>query len=268
MPQMSSFSCCFGRRPALASEPDGEWCLVCFERVERRMPLGPLRTRNGDTIRTGEDCGHPVCSPCLAKYVAARVEALRVHDVPCPAPGCERRLFVADVDHLVARGDLEAGVRDRFVEIRSRDFGARADEFSNTMSRSLGHEDYDLLKRLWSTTRLCPRCRVVIERSKGCNSFYCICGHHFDFQSAPRVVGNGVRGFCSKVEMAQSLQIPVSVAVLCRKERQCSRVVSLASALGLTVDEAGDLQRRARSGDEAAREAIRTSRRAAQAEEC
>lgn len=242
-------------------------CLVCFEPVAERIPLGPLTTRNGDVIRTGDDCRHSICAPCMSKYVAASVEGLRVHDVSCPVPGCTRRLFVADIDEMVGKGHLAADLRDRFVEIRSQDFGARASELSNTMSRQLGDEDYDLLAQLWSTARLCPRCSVVIERSHGCNSFYCICGHHFNYERAPRAVGNGVRGFRWKVAMARKLEVPVSVAVSCRTGKQCSRVVSLAAALGVGIDEAGRLHERARSGDEAARETIRRLRRAARAED-
>lgn len=70
-----------------------------------------------------------------------------------------------------------------------------------------------------------------------------------------------------KVAMARKLEVPVSVAVSCRTGKQCSRVVSLAAALGVGIDEAGRLHERARSGDEAARETIRRLRRAARAED-
>merc|ERR1712050_186868 len=47
---------------------------------------------------------------------------------------------------------------------------------------------YDLSsnKALWSM-RLCPRCNVIIQKKSGCNSFGCICGHTFDFASAPAI---------------------------------------------------------------------------------
>jgi len=110
---------------------------------------------------------------------------------------------------LVDLGVLQALVHDRFAELRSCNYSARADEIVGECSavhrhylelRSrMDHVSVQELEEVVSEmakqqlpewfkiVRLCPRCRVVIEKSQGCDSFGCICGHRFNFASAPLV---------------------------------------------------------------------------------
>lgn len=231
-------------------------CQVCFEEVKHRLELKSLKTGNGDVLRS-EDCGHLICRTCMASYVVARVEEQRVFGVRCPAIGCKNELYEHDVRRLVECGDLAQDVHDRFAEIRSRDYTARAKDLTDVMCQ----DDYELLRCVWETTRSCPRCKLVIEKSQGCNSFYCICGHHFDYQQAPRAVGNGCKSFGRVISLAENLRISVNEAEQFGGDSKLYfKSGRTAAALGVTREEACEIHKQAHSGDEGARERIRLSR--------
>jgi hypothetical protein len=56
---------------------------------------------------------------------------------------------------------------------------------------------------------------VLIEKSEGCNSFGCICGHSFNFSKAPRGCGEGIKDFGSVINLAVDFQMPVEEAKQC-----------------------------------------------------
>eukprot|EP00418_Pyrodinium_bahamense_P020686 CAMPEP_0179123074 /NCGR_PEP_ID=MMETSP0796-20121207/58111_1 /TAXON_ID=73915 /ORGANISM="Pyrodinium bahamense, Strain pbaha01" /LENGTH=255 /DNA_ID=CAMNT_0020821711 /DNA_START=66 /DNA_END=833 /DNA_ORIENTATION=+ len=234
-------------------------CHVCFEEVKQRLSLPALRTGNGDTLREG-DCRHPICISCLASHVAARVEDQRVFGIRCPAVGCKSEVYEQDLHRLVECGALAQSVLDQFTELRSRDYHSRAREFAEAMSQAQTAGEYALLRRLWESTRLCPRCGLAIEKSQGCNSFYCICGHHFDYQSAPRAVGNGAKNFGKLIALAQDLSISVNEAEKYGDWKLYFKAGRTASALSLTMEQACELHKQAQSGDEGAREQIQRAR--------
>jgi hypothetical protein len=74
-------------------------------------------------------------------------------------------------------------------------------------------EDFKLMRRLWMTTRRCPRCNVIIEKSEGCNSFGCTCGHRFNFAKAPRGCGDGIEDFDSVTALAGDFEMPLQAAM-------------------------------------------------------
>lgn len=252
-------------------------CQVCFEQCNDRLPLPQLKTGNGDTLRA-DDCHHPICQQCLATYVATRVQEQFVFHVRCPFVGCTNELFEQDLTRLVRAGALGASVSEHFSELRTRDYTTRAESLSQTLTHDIGEENLDSMQILWSTMRLCPRCSLAIERSEGCNSFYCICGHHFDFSTAPRVLGSGISNFGTVISTAKSLGISIaeaekfgidagSVGKEWRRGRAVAahRIVSrIATRTRMSTDEAWELHVRAQSGDEEARTQIRESRGRAQ----
>lgn len=238
-------------------------CLVCFEEVKVRLALPELKTGNGDIFRS-TDCHHPVCQTCVASFVVARVEEQRVFGICCPAEGCRTELHEQDVKHLVENGALDPAVRDKFIAYRSRDYTERARGFAQTMMKSgLQPEDYDVLRSLWQSTRLCPRCSLTIQKSGGCNSFYCICGHHFNYESAPRAVGEGIKNFGRVISLAEWLRIPVDEAQRFSGDwKLYFKAHRTAAALGLDLEEARELHVKACEGDEIARTKIRIARQA------
>lgn len=181
-------------------------CVVCFEEHTERLPLPKLSTLNGDVFRAA-DCNHPVCQVCLASFVTARVEDQRAFGVRCPFESCKNELHQQDIDNLSQRGALASEVAKKFAELRKQDYTAR---FSALTDDTHAHtvDDYRLMRQLWATTRRCPRCNVIMERSEGCNSFGCICGHKFDFLKAPRGCGDGIEDFDSVIHLAAEFEMP------------------------------------------------------------
>lgn len=248
-------------------------CQVCFEQQNVRFPLPKLATGNGDVLRA-DDCQHPICQECLATFLATRVQDQFVFNMRCPFEGCSNELFEPDLVRLVQAGALTASVSDRFAELRARDYSARAELFSDTLTQVDNKEDYDLLKRLWETTRLCPRCSLVIEKSQGCNSFYCICGHHFDYARAPHVFGNSSINYGKVIGTAKDLGLSVkdaekygadtkSLTKQWSRERALaahSMVKRIATEANLPMDEAWELHQQAKSGDTIAQSKIRAAR--------
>jgi hypothetical protein len=246
-------------------------CQVCFEETDKRFALPELKTGNGDVLRK-QDCQHPICQECLAHFVTARVEEQLVFHVRCPFEGCTNEIFEQDVKRLAdaTPASLSASIATRFAELRARDFTSHAASLRETWTSLIKEDDYDLIQKLWQSTRLCPRCSLVIERSQGCNSFYCVCGHHFDYASAPRVVGNGIRNFGDVVELAKRLKVPLERAQnyglhgdewrLKRALASADLVSRTAAETRLSPEEAWELLQQAKTGDVQAREKIRRAR--------
>lgn len=241
-------------------------CEVCFEARETRLDLTALSTGNGDILRAA-DCEHPVCQECMAKFVRARVEEQQVFGIRCPHEGCKNQIFELDLKKLVERELLPAAVHARFAELRTRDYAERARELANTGAAG----DLELVRRLWETSRLCPRCSLIIEKASGCNSFYCICGNHFNYESAPRAVGNGFKckTYNRVISMAEDFKLQLRLAEALggdwKAYFQASRT---AERLGVPLEEAASIHKRAREGDEAARASIRSMRTARREEVC
>jgi hypothetical protein len=246
-------------------------CQVCFEEREKKMCLPKLTTGNGDVLRKDE-CQHPICEQCLSTFVATRVQEQFVFNVRCPSPGCANEIYAQDLVKLVASSTLQQNVSERFAELRSRDFSARAKELHDLIELE-ANDQLDLIYKIWDTTRLCPRCSCAIEKSQGCNSFYCICGHHFDYAAAPRVFGNGVKSYGKVIRLAQKLKLklraaeeygsdrhlgkPWSEARALATHRQVSRI---AAEVKLDMDSALKLQQQAKAGNCDARLRIREAR--------
>jgi len=265
-------------------------CEVCFESKEKRLALDTLATGNGDVLRS-KDCGHNVCIECTSAFVTARVEEQLVFGIRCPHEGCRNELYEKDIERLAQAGLLEDAVRERFCELRSRDYAARVSSFSEGLHGQ--DPDYSTIRRLYESTRLCPRCKLVIEKSQGCNSFYCICGFRFNYQSAPRIVGNGISRYDKVLDFAERHGLALSEVekavgsgdkgcrVLDLAERHgltlsvveglsghvglYEKAQQLACQVGVPLEEALDLQIRAFRGDPAARGEVRALRAAARA---
>jgi len=186
--------------------------------------------------------------------------------------GCTTELFEQDVKRLEKEGALSSEVSDRFAEFRARDFTAHAATLKDEWRSLMKVDNYAQMKFLWQSTRLCPRCSLAIEKSEGCNSFFCICGHHFDFASAPRVIGDGIEKFDQLISTAIAWKLdfedvekygtqgaPWRNARAIASWRQVKRLV--AEHYGrLSREEAWQLLQKAKSGDEQAREKIRWAR--------
>lgn len=248
-------------------------CHVCFEQKSERLPLPTLKTGNGDILRA-DDCRHPICSACLATWVTTRIQEQFVFNVRCPFVNCAHELFEQDVTRLMEIGALSKPISEHFVELRTRDYAARAKVLSQTLTEDLVKDcNFDVVRNIWQTMRLCPRCSLAIERSKGCNSFYCICGHHFDFAMAPRIFGNHTRNYGKVINMAKNLSLSLEEVEKYGLDRLDGKAWSseraattyqivrrISAEARLSMDEAWDLHQQARSGDKDAQKRIRVAR--------
>jgi len=232
-------------------------CQICFEERSSRLELPLLSTGNGDMLRPG-DCNHPVCCECTSKYVRVRVEEQRVFNLRCPLDGCRNEIYEKDLQRLVDEGALSADVYHRFGELRARDFSARVMSFDDMVPQT--EDDVQLLLRL-REMRLCPRCKLVMQRSEGCNSFFCICGEHFNYATAERPVCSGVKKSKWVIDLARGQQLTLATAAkfsgdihLFKKSRRT------AAQLGLSCEQAMVLHLRAQEGNIGARTLIRKGR--------
>jgi len=257
-------------------------CEICFDPKSTRLQLPKLQTGNGDDLRT-RDCGHPFCQDCMATYVSSRVDEQFVFHLRCPYDGCTTELYEQDVRRLEKLGVLKSEVADRFAELRARDYSERAKVLTEQMMCLIEtNHDYRLARRLCRTTRLCPRCSVAMEKASGCDSFHCICGHAFNFTSAPNVLGlgKGIADFSKVISFAKNQQMPLSIAELhhrshcgdreakakIEEKRNTRRMRSNATKLAqqmpwLSLLEVEELQQQALAGDEAARLRIQEARK-------
>eukprot|EP00416_Gambierdiscus_australes_P026883 CAMPEP_0171057714 /NCGR_PEP_ID=MMETSP0766_2-20121228/2001_1 /TAXON_ID=439317 /ORGANISM="Gambierdiscus australes, Strain CAWD 149" /LENGTH=320 /DNA_ID=CAMNT_0011512893 /DNA_START=48 /DNA_END=1006 /DNA_ORIENTATION=+ len=235
-------------------------CEICFEEQSERLELPELRTGNGDVLRAG-DCNHPICRECLSKYVAVRVEEQRVFNLRCPHEGCKAELFEQDLQRLVQAGLLDKAHPERFTEMRARDFTARAKGFVEVAPNSKDDSDFETVRCLWETTRLCPRCSLAIERSAGCNSFFCVCGHHFNYSQAPRAVGNGIKHYDRVISLARNQSLALSEAEKFGNDLgMFYKASKIRAQSGLPLQDAYELVKKAMAGDEEARVKIRQFR--------
>jgi len=225
-------------------------CEVCFEPCTDRLKLEKLQTGNGDVLRQA-DCGHRICRGCMALYVTVRVEENRVFGMRCPHEGCSNELFEQDL----ARLPLPNGVLEQFVKLRSQDYSQRAKELRATLLESCNA--LETARELCQFARLCPRCNVVLQKSQGCNSFFCICGHHFQYDKAPRVFP---ATFPKVIDMADKFNMTIEEAELRVGQGFC-KASRVALQMGVSLEEARELQKRAQGGDEAARAQIAAARR-------
>lgn len=234
-------------------------CQICFERfasAAARLSLGPLHTGNGDVLRAA-DCEHPVCQSCMAAYVRVRIHEQRVYNLRCPMLECRVELYEQDLRRLVSAG-LEEDSCERFVELRARDFSARVQSFEDMSPKT--REDEDLLLCLHDMRR-CPRCKLLMQRSGGCNSFFCICGQHFHYATAERAVGTGVKHFKWILQLARGQQLQISESLRFGGDlRLFKKCMAIAALLNLPRLDALDLQKQATAGDKQARVRIRDAR--------
>lgn len=228
-------------------------CIVCLETkpLSSRQPWPRLATGNGEVLRAG-DCGHPTCTDCMRMFLTTRVSEGSCHRIRCPHEGCKNELFESDVARMV-----EAPIAKRFAELRAQDYSRRA---ATIVTDAEEGTDYAMLWVLYETARICPRCSVVIQRSAGCDHFYCMCGHQFNWSSAPRAVGGGKKRYGRTIRLAESLKVPLAEAEMYGDAKMMSKCLKLAQILETTVEEAVELHKKARNGDQEARGLIRAAR--------
>jgi len=150
---------------------------------------------------------------------------------------------------------LSSNVFQRFAALRARDLNARSKSFDLLIPYT--DEDLDFVFALHDM-RLCPRCKLVIQRSEGCYSFCCVCGTHFNYANAARLVGHNFAKFRWTAQLARSRGVSLEEATRYGGDIRLFKKADLtASRLGISRDVAHDIHRRAREGDKDAQVKIR-----------
>mmetsp|Transcript_168427 Transcript_168427/g.298526 ORF Transcript_168427/g.298526 Transcript_168427/m.298526 type:complete len:326 (-) Transcript_168427:301-1278(-) len=231
-------------------------CQVCFETCNQRLALPKLVTVNGDVIR-GADCGHPVCQSCMAAFVAARVENVQVFGIYCPIQGCKKELHEQDVVKLVESGALKPEVADQLAKLRKQDYTDRLADICDDLASMRGI----------GSMRLCPRCCVIIQKRDGCNSFGCVCGHRFQFDSAPslKAIEAVLSTFCEDATSKHNINRTeaskrIVVAISTKGIKRYGRVLKLAESRQLPL-ELAELHEQALLGQQAALQQLENARR-------
>ena len=145
-------------------------CIVCYEGLtSERFGSFCFRefriTGDGETI---EGPRHPrsVCKECLRRHAMSFLSEGR-NFVNCPFPDCNRTLQTHELQNVIPRTAYSALI----ARIRE----AEANEAQEDTFGAL--EGIEL--------RMCPKCRVRIEKNEGCASMNCYrCGAHFMWQDA------------------------------------------------------------------------------------
>eukprot|EP00994_Dinema_validum_P009126 NODE_880_length_1267_cov_128.915435_g650_i0.p1 GENE.NODE_880_length_1267_cov_128.915435_g650_i0~~NODE_880_length_1267_cov_128.915435_g650_i0.p1 ORF type:complete len:311 (+),score=88.56 NODE_880_length_1267_cov_128.915435_g650_i0:71-934(+) len=216
-------------------------CGICMEEVESNnlqvFKLDDFSTGNGDKLRVA--CQHPFCRGCMGTYVTTRITEQRVFQIHCPAEGCANLLFEKDVRQLT-----EDEVFGRYCELRSTDYRER-------VAQLLDDHLTPSVVAINANAKLCPTCGVLIERSAGCNSMYCICGAHFSYNEAKSLVAPSVMSMSE--EKCISLREASQYNGNPRLRKRCFKLAALS---GMSPEESLALLKQATSGDTAAQHAI------------
>jgi hypothetical protein len=193
----------------------------------------------------------------MASFVTARVQDQFVFGIRCPIEGCKNELHEQDIQKLVQASVLSQEVADQMAKLRKQDYTVRLEQFC---------DDMDSMTKLGGM-RLCPRCCVIIQKSAGCNSFGCICGHRFSWDQAlcleniERLVTSSFTEETSKhFTSVQDATRHILKACVIKGIKKYHRVVKFAEERGLSIDMA-EVHEQALLGQQAAIEQLGDARR-------
>lgn len=199
-------------------------CQICDETLPQRefLLLPEFRTSNGDILRTASNCtqsSHSFCLSCVRNYITIQVSTAACADLKCPGVGCATRLFESDVERLVSRE-----ISLTFQKILNSKYGEKR------QSTLQGQTVDELIALYHLGIKACPRCGVLVERSSGCNSMWCICGHNFNYAQAPNLVGVSMH----ILKLGKRTMLPLEdIAALDCTDKDFIYALKVASLVGL-----------------------------------
>lgn len=151
-----------------AGEPPRGACPICEECVGTFRSVVEL----SDVEQFEKDvCEHYFCIECIGHWVVASLE--RSARFFCPAEGCTCLMMLDDVGRL----DVEHGTS------HGEQMHTMMHAEHSTMHDAI-NEDPAVAAWVAENTAECPACRVIIERSAGCDEMVCHCGERFSYQDA------------------------------------------------------------------------------------
>ena len=166
-------------------------CCICYEKYNKKVTI--------------EECGHSFCSTCVNSYLNLLISEGEVISIICPASCCWCEINLDLISSVISKELYEKYLRFKnFKEKESNlnfkwcpvfncsgyDYRLSTDklrcnvcdfEFCYSCS-SHWHQGKctNLNKNLNSNLKCCPKCKVIIEKSRGCPEMKCNqCGFRF-----------------------------------------------------------------------------------------
>ena len=152
-------------------------CAVCMCTHSRRQMADFCFTayRVGAHDEDRGESRHPpqICVGCMRRHVALSLDEGKLA-VRCPVEGCGRSLQTRELKEHATAASYEA-LLERLQAAEDAHDGAEA-RAAAAEGEAAGLE-----------LRQCPRCKVLIEKNKGCMTLRCYrCDNHFEWAKAPR----------------------------------------------------------------------------------
>lgn len=141
-------------------------CCMCEEKLPR--DTAPIIVDTKTESFKKSQCEHYSCKNCMEQWVESQLEQRSF--VLCPHVDCSNRIYVEDIMRL------SLDVSQKYLSKMTQDFKSHTQEIM-TMAK----ENEELRTFLNAYTIACPQCKVIIERSVGCNVMQCVCGQTFCF---------------------------------------------------------------------------------------
>ncbi|KAH9667635.1 RING-type domain-containing protein [Citrus sinensis] len=158
-----------------AGESSLSFCEICCERKEK------------DQMFKIESCIHSICSDCISKHVATKIQVGVITRVTCPGLHCKSVLEYDACRPVLPKEVLELweeALCQELIDASQRLFcaqcyvpwhpGVNCEEYQRLNVDERGREDLmvrELAKeKKWSR---CPHCKYYVERTEGCPHMTC-----------------------------------------------------------------------------------------------
>lgn len=150
--------------------PDEHRCFICLDTI--RNGVYSKVESGGEHFKKGK-CFHVFCEDCMRGYIHSKIQD-RCTSIRCPDGSCSFVLYKDDIGRIADPPHVAL-----YAKLSKDEFVSRLREL-----QVLKKDDQIIASYIRSHCRFCPSCKVLIERSEGCSSMLCTCGHRFDWNSA------------------------------------------------------------------------------------
>lgn len=154
-------------------------CQVCFEEDARQKQflngsiggITPFLNEEGNFYHL--NCPFKSCKTCIKKYLEDSIDAkktiLRCPGVHANSKRCSHIFSFDEISEIVSKESLE-----KWLETCSTNYQERLD--------SIMSSDSSLREFVENNCKPCPRCKVIVSRSEGCDEISCRCGESFCYK--------------------------------------------------------------------------------------
>lgn len=148
-------------------------CPICFDGLDpfshdqnEIWQASPKKTENWQK----QPCEHAFCKSCVRSWCETKISEMQ-HNIRCPAEGCSYTLWAGDVRALV-----DSNVFQQYEKQRNANHVGHLEETLKDDAEGGLHA------WLRKNARPCPKCKVIVSRSEGCDDMQCVCGCSFCYK--------------------------------------------------------------------------------------